>query len=319
MSPDLRAALADAFPGATVLDERRLKSRVHRVILATDDGERALVAKRLSAQCAERNRLLARRWLPLAGLAELGPPLRACPAVRDGVAWQLYDDLGEPRDLSRDGVAAVLDAAAELHATFAAHPLLPECRVVLGERGAAFLSARVWDARRGIAALRDRPGLSRDQAAACRRVAELLDGVAAGLPERARALAGLGGPETLLHGDLWPANTFVLDDGRVRLIDWDRAAVGPVGYDVSTLLSRLPREWRSWALARYRSALEGRGVSLPADAELRRAFAAAELARCVDRLVWPAIAVLTGEDVEWGWSELPEVASWFDGIDEAAA
>ena len=315
MQPDLRAALADAYPGADVVAEDRLKSRVHRVVLATGGSETAVVAKRLTASTAERNRMLAERWLPAAGLGELGPPVLACPPVREGVSWQLYEDLGKPREVTRESVATVLRAAARLHATFATHPLLPECRMALGERGAGFLTTRVQDARRGITALQargERPEL-------CARIAALLDDVAAQLDDRALALATHGGPDTLLHGDLWPANTFVLGGGRVRFIDWDRAAVGPLAYDVSTLLSRLPATWRTWALDVYRAALAEHGIELPGSAQLRAAFAAAELARCVDRLVWPTVALLMGENVEWAWDELPEVASWFDGIDEAAA
>lgn len=36
-------------------------------------------------------------------------------------------------------------------------------------------------------------------------------------------------PRTLNHGDLRGANAAFLDDGRVRLFDWDEAVVGPVG------------------------------------------------------------------------------------------
>ena len=60
-------------------------------------------------------------------------------------------------------------------------------------------------------------------------------------PERAQALASVGGPETLLHGDLWPTNAIVRSRGdgfSVRLIDWDEAAAGPSWFDVSTLLLR---------------------------------------------------------------------------------
>ena len=50
-----------------------------------------------------------------------------------------------------------------------------------------------------------------------------------------------GGPELMLHGDLWTTNTFVQStaEGPVaRLIDWEHAAVGPASYDLSTFLYR---------------------------------------------------------------------------------
>ena len=60
-------------------------------------------------------------------------------------------------------------------------------------------------------------------------------------PERAQVLASVGGPDTLLHGDLWPTNAIVQTRGdgfSVRLIDWDEVGAGPGWYDVSTLLLR---------------------------------------------------------------------------------
>ena len=69
--------------------------------------------------------------------------------------------------------------------------------------------------------------------------------------ERAQVLAALGGPETLVHGDLWPTNALVLADGdavHVRLIDWDEAAAGPIGFDLSTFLVRFDPSHRRWIL-----------------------------------------------------------------------
>src|SRR5207249_2815085 len=61
------------------------------------------------------------------------------------------------------------------------------------------------------------------------------------LPRRVHLLETLGGPDTLLHGDLWTTNTLLHPTPRglmARLIDWDHAAVGPVSYDLSTFLYR---------------------------------------------------------------------------------
>src|SRR5256712_10003264 len=81
-------------------------------------------------------------------------------------------------------------------------------------------------------------------------------------------LETLGGPETLLHGDLWTTNTFVATtgDGLVaRLIDWDHAAVGPASYDLSTFLYRFPRRERPWILEAYRRRPPGAARVLPPD------------------------------------------------------
>src|SRR5207249_826009 len=75
-----------------------------------------------------------------------------------------------------------------------------------------------------------------------------------------------GGPETLLHGDLWSINVFVIPTAhgpRVRLIDWDHASVGPASYDLSTFLLRLPSQERSWVLEVYREEMSRAGWGLP--------------------------------------------------------
>src|SRR5439155_6367948 len=111
----------------------------------------------------------------------------------------------------------------------------PECRHFCGALGAPFLAANVRD---GIAVLEGLPPPrvepTPEQAALCRRLPLRLYRLRDELPGRVHMLEALGGPETLLHGDLWTTNTFVATagDGLVaRLIDWDHAAVGPASYD----------------------------------------------------------------------------------------
>src|SRR5438046_4071963 len=58
---------------------------------------------------------------------------------------------------------------------------------------------------------------------------------------RMELIADLGGGESMLHGDLWPANVLLTEEGgrlRARLIDWDHAGAGPPSYDISTFISR---------------------------------------------------------------------------------
>lgn len=43
-------------------------------------------------------------------------------------------------------------------------------------------------------------------------------------------------PETIIHGDCWPANAVKQPDGRVVLVDWDRAGIGPAFLDLCYLL-----------------------------------------------------------------------------------
>src|SRR5213078_1507398 len=102
------------------------------------------------------------------------------------------------------------------------------------------------------------------------------------------ALAELGGPETLLHGDLWAINVFVLPTAtglQARLIDWDHAAVGPIIYDLSTFLLRFPANERPWILDSYRAAIAPAGWQLPGATDLNLMFETAELARFANRII----------------------------------
>ena len=145
-----------------------------------------------------------------------------------------------------------------------------------------------------------------------------MDALLAELPERAEALNVCGGPETLLHGDLWTTNTFVLPDGTARLIDWDHAGVGPAAYDLSTFVSRFPAAERAHVLGRYREAAARRGLTLPSDAELQLAFDTAERGRLANCGLWPAVAVSKGLD-DWGWRHLRDVAGWLDELEPVIA
>src|SRR3989475_12561451 len=90
-----------------------------------------------------------------------------------------------------------------------------------------------------------------------------------------------GGPDTLLHGDLWPKNVFVSATPagpQARLIDWDHVGVGPASYDVSTFLYQSAPEERPAILRRYCETVERRGRRLPDQGALNLLFPPAERA-----------------------------------------
>src|SRR5436309_2923278 len=61
-----------------VLDYCNLKPRqprAYRFYFVIDDEVRSMVAKRLELAAAQRNQLVATRWLPAVGLGEIGPTL----------------------------------------------------------------------------------------------------------------------------------------------------------------------------------------------------------------------------------------------------
>ncbi|PYV12228.1 MAG: hypothetical protein DMG23_01825, partial [Acidobacteria bacterium] len=299
----LEQGLLDAGAGAGPAVVTRLKSRVWRLRVGPVGQARSVVLKRLDPWLGRRNELVARRWLPAIGLGDRCPHLLATVADRRGQwVWHVYEDLGdgalEPSYPDHRRVAAVVDLIAELHTRAARHALLPECRHYCGGLGAPFFAANVRDAiavLEGLAPPRVEP--TPEQCALRDRLLDRLSRLQAELSRRVQMLEALGGPDTLLHGDLWTTNALVAttaDGFTARLIDWDHAAVGPVSYDVSTFLYRFPRPERPWILEAYRSAVGRAGWHLPPTHHLNALFETAEYARYANRVIWHGVALARG-------------------------
>src|SRR3989441_915043 len=308
-----------------LIDQQTLKKhaqRVFRLRFDVDGQTHSVVVKRLKPESAIRNELVARRWLPAVRLAESGPPLLASVAARSGeCVWHVYDDLG-PFELNssqpdRECVQAAVDLIVRLRTRFAGHGLLGEVRAHGGDFGIHFYETNVHDAICALDAMRPPAQHQAVRAGLLERLHKLR----ADLPRRAHALSELGGPETLLHGDLWAINVFVIrtDHGlKARLIDWDHAAVGPASYDLSTFLMRFPASERLWILDSYREAVAPAGWRLPGVRDLNLMFETAELARFANRIIWPAIA-LVQDRAEWGFDALAEIEQWFANLEPVLA
>jgi phosphotransferase family enzyme len=307
---------------ARILDLQRLKTNVYRVRLATGDRVRSLLLKNANPALARHNQLVARRWLPAIGLSDAAARLEGTAADRHGQRiWLIYEDLGDTRldtvATDRPRVWAVVDLIAALHVRSAGHAVLPDCRAHGGDLGAPYLCGNVRDAVRGLEQLRaPRVAVTPEHESVRDRLLTRLRALQHELPDRLLLLELGGGPEVLLHGDLWTTNAFVLNGPRIdewcaRLIDWDHAGVGWASYDLSTFLLRFPREERSWILDRYRTAVADAGWQLPGTRELNALFETAEFARFANRAVWPAVELLV-DGAAWAFDELAMVAKWFD-------
>jgi Ser/Thr protein kinase RdoA (MazF antagonist) len=311
--PELQTCLHEAFAGRTVRlgGQEQLKANVHRLHVEVDGAERSVVVKRSDPVVARRNWHVARRWLPAVGLEALGPPLLTIAAERNGErTWHVYEDL-PGRSLSADRpvkgeVELAIDAIAHVHTSFAGHPLLRECRLWGGDRSIHFYSGNLRDADIALRSLdlaRHSEGAIALRDALLERLRELSDG----------APYAASGPETLLHGDLWPTNMMVTNQ-RVRLIDWDQAAVGPIWFDVSTFLLRFPPEHRAWILDGYRQAVSRlAGWRLPSADELNPILATAGYARLASLLVWSIAAA--ADEPGWLLERLTEMCGWLDEVE----
>ena len=325
--PELRGALRELLdgPAATghVLDQHRLKSGVYRLRFEVNGRVCSLVVKAMAPEIAQRNWLVMKKWLPAVDLSESAPLLLDSVAERRGqCVWHIYEDLGDwaldASEPDRERVRAVVELVARIHARFAGHPLLPECRLHGGDLGIYFYTSNVGDAIRCLDALRA-PAitLSAERLALRDRLLERLYKLLNERPYRAQALAELGGPATFLHGDLWTTNTFVLPTAHgleARLVDWDRAGVGPVSYDLSMFLLRFPAHHRSWILELYRKAVEPLGWRLPSQQDLNLVFETAECARFANCAIWPALALLR-DGSDWAFNQLAAIQQCFETLE----
>jgi hypothetical protein len=310
-------------PETAEVQEAKVKSDVYRLYCTVDGATWSFVGKRLDPDIARRNELVARRWLPAVGLDEVGPPLLAVAAEPDGsYVWHLYEDLGEAgldaTDSGSRRTARAVAAIARIHTSFAGHALIPECRLWGGDLGIYFYAASVRDAISSLGAVRaQRRRFGSERRSLCERLLERLAKLTAEQSSRAESLSRHGGPETLLHGDLWPTNVMVYANGHdmhARLIDWDHAAVGPVAYDLSTFLYRFSSRDRMPVLRLYEQEVANAGWRLPSPAELNVLFETAELARVANRVIWPALAACE-EGADWAYAELEEVERWFEQLE----
>ena len=321
---ELRELLQELLggPGATgrLIAQKRLAPRVYRLRFKVDGRDLSLVVKRLDPDVAQRNQLITKRWLPAVGLSKSGPPLLGVVAERSGERiWHVYEDLGActldecAPDPARVGVAVEL--IAQIHTRFAGHALLAECRLWGGDFGIHFYASSLRDAIRSLESLRaPYVELSAERLALRNRLLERLHELLDEEPYRAQMMKELGGPDTFLHGDLWPKNMLVFpaDNGlQARLIDWDRAGVGPACYDLSTFLSRFPTCERQWILGLYQQSLGCSGWRLPSAAELNLLFDTAERARLANCVIWRALAVWESQ-AEWAFHELASLEQWFE-------
>src|SRR5437867_176007 len=125
--------------------------RVFRLRFAVNGQTRSVVVKRLKPEIAQRNELVAKRWLPAIGLGDCGPPVLGSVADRSGVCvWQVYADLGqyelEAREPDRESVRAAIELIARMHTRFAGCALLGEVRLHGGDLGIRFYESNVRDA-----------------------------------------------------------------------------------------------------------------------------------------------------------------------------
>jgi Phosphotransferase enzyme family len=256
------------------------------------------------------------------GMTHAGPSLLGvAPEPDTQYVWHGYEDLGDcildESAPDAEGVAATIELMSQLHVRFAEHALLGECRASGGDAGMQFYRNSVREAIRSLAGLKPPDSdLTAHRLAVRDRIAGHLNRLLDEELWRGRVMTEFAGWETLLHGDLWPKNTIVCSTAantRVRFIDWDRVRVGPVTYDLSAFVSRLPAGERAWVVDQYRREMGRAGWQLPSSSELDVLFTTAEYARLANFAIWPPLAVMHGES-DWAFEMLATLDDWFNAL-----
>ncbi len=343
---ELRELLVEVLGGSyaegRLVHQRGLrKSRVYRLCFDVNGDSRCLIAKRFDRQRAQREQMILRRWLPAVGLDGIGAKLIGVAAQSTGICvWHLYEDLGECRlgqdeqarldnttvkdgfvpysqeiSLSNQHVYSIIELLADLHSRFIDHPLLAECRVHGSAVDASSIRTNVNDAIRSLEAWKaSLVKLSGEPLSPADDLLERLYQLQDELTDRMEALAKLGGPETLLHGDMDLKNSLLLKTGsgvEARLIDWDHAGVGQVSYDLSNFLVQFESQDRYRFLNHYIEVMchsNWKGLSR---SDWNQLFETAECVRLAVSVVWPALAARETRD-QWAFQELSDIERWFD-------
>ena len=300
--------------GRLILQEK-IKPRVFRLHFELEAKVLVLILKCMEGKIARRNELVARRWLPAGGLAEMGPPLLRTVGTPDGTwVWHIYSDLGScslADDIgSPQQITTAVKLIAEIHKRFIGHPYMAEFRLYGGDLGVPFIDSNLRDAMIALESITRDHEVKANNWTVVDRLLERLSSIMGELPARLKMMKELAGPETLLHGDLWLENVFVLPNGHARLIDWDRTAAGPLAYDLSTFILRFPPAQRSELIDLYQQAIRATGWEIPAHKELSAIFETCEYARYVCQMIWPAIA-LWESGAPWALDQLEEIERWF--------
>jgi aminoglycoside/choline kinase family phosphotransferase len=136
-------------------------------------------------------------------------------------------------------------------------------------------------------------------------------------------LMGSCGPVGLVHSDLCPDNTHIVD-GDCRLIDFETSGWGPIALDVAYLLAPFPSCWcfaslpaqaADPALRAYRDQVTSAGIDLGPDWDT--ALAAALAVPVVAR--GARIGQALGKDNRWGTATFrPRLLTWLDSFTVAA-
>ena len=316
----LREALVETFGTGVRATERlrveKLDGRAYRVELETSEHH-SVVLKIFRVLRARRNELVLNRWLPAVGLSHLAPRLLAvAPGPDDSSVWHVYEDCGDVTLADREdpgSIRSALRAIGRVHAAFVEHPLLEEITTQGKPPGNYFFDTP--ELHESVRASVERLNASKDVPRSD-TIANLADCLAALAPVFANT-APISGPQTLLHGDLYPSNIVVSNGAHgddeaacsARLIDWDRAGIGPFLFDLAFIVGELAPEGRQLALSAYRESMEPHLTAWPTPQEWQQQFKRVRMGRIV-RAIETYVGLFENGNGEYAIQKFEEALSW---------
>jgi serine/threonine protein kinase len=208
--------------------ERRSTYPIDRLWVTLDSGEQLpVIFKRLqAAEGPKGNRREVLVYRRLLDGGRFGAPALYASAYDEpaGRYWLFLEDVGENslKAGDDDDWLAAVRLLARMHGEYLGREEALRALGCLGEQDAEYYHAIARTARRHL----DRSGA---QVALAR-----FDALMARFPS---LVAHLVRPlRTLVHGDIFPENLLLQPDPRVRLVDWESAAVGLGTWDLARLL-----------------------------------------------------------------------------------
>ena len=323
-------ALLSACRGAsaTVTGAERIWDRHHIVRLRIADGEQTVVLKRQRREnFGDRERGFDAELGALEFLNSMETPVAPRLLGADPAAGILVmEDLGPGSSLADSLLGSDRERA--------------QADLVSYARAMATMHAWSVGRSREYAAIRSRHARSPEDAidpdwihASARGKGPFLELAAKlGLPADGVAeeidslgpLMGTCGPIGLVHSDLCPDNTHIVDGG-CRLIDFETSGWGPIALDVAYLLAPFPSCWcfaslpaqaADPALRAYRDQVTSAGIDLGPDWDT--ALAAALAVSVVAR--GAGIGRALDQDSRWGTATFrPRLLTWLESFAAAAA
>jgi serine/threonine protein kinase len=277
---------------------------IDRLQVTLDSGEQLpVIFKRLQAgEGLKGSRREVRIYRRLLAGQRFGAPALYASLYDEhqGHYWLFLEDLGEEtlKGGDREDWMAAVRLLARMHGTYLGREEELRALDCLGDQGTDYYHAIAGTARLHIKSSGDPKALAR------------FDALMAPYPGLVAEL--IRQPRTLVHGDIFPDNLLLQPGPRVRLIDWESAAIGLGVWDLVRLLDGWGTD-RAYFIMAYREEMARLTGTVPDDTAFARTLTICTILNSLWHLAWEADACRDAEFVDWLLNELDETWRQLNG------